>query len=223
VINQFNAYIFSFALSGVAGGTFLFSRSMGLLPEIQPIVLTNSVLFFAFGLLTLNTKPKRLISAQRKAHKQAKPILRIISEHTSSDKGSREIRVVEIAQQGSSAGVAEEDIYRLYDMVPASFLPERLEAGGPSIDWYSYDLCIISAESDLTLARRIENALRMRYPKLRVFVDDTLVIGPQIKLFKRIYGAGSRLCLALVSVHLVHDKRRREQLNEARMREKISV
>jgi hypothetical protein len=191
-------------------------------PSVDFLLFFNSVLFFVFGLLIVVTRPTRLTGAQKKALRQAEPILQHIFQHQSLDNKGAEVCIIEILRMANSAGLAEEDIFRLYDLVPAYLLPNKLGTEGPTLDWHSYDLCIVSAEPDLKLARRIGNSLRLHYPNLRVFVDDGLVIGPQAELFKRIYRAGSRLCLALVSVHLVHDQRRRHQLNEARQREKIS-
>jgi hypothetical protein len=187
------------------------------------LLLPTSILAFVFGCITLHTKPKRLNTARKKAQRQATQILQTIHQHISFENSGKVVRVIEIMQQTSSIGLGEEDIYKLYDLVPACLLPLKFFEESPILDWHRYDLCIISAEQDLKLARRIESALRSHYPQLRIFVDGELTIDRQQKLFERVYYAGSRLCLALISVHLIHDPRRKVQLNYARQREdKIS-
>lgn len=222
--NQYNVYTYCFGLSGLHVAAFLLTNGAGIFVPawLKLLLLSNSVFFFAFGLLTLRTRPSRLAGARKKAYTQAQPIMQKIIQYWYLNPSGDEVGVLEVVQKANLTGVAEEDIYRLHDLVPACLLPDKLDDEGPRFDWHRYDLCIISAAPDLKLARRIENALLIYYPRLRVFVDDALFIGPQEELFGRIYRAGSRLCLALVSIHLEHDQRRRHQLNEARQREKIS-
>lgn len=129
-------------------------------------------------------------------------------------------RIVKMVRKANSHGLGQEDIDELYELVPACLLPLYYGDKRHELDWHRFDLCIVAANQDMELARRIVKELRAHFTQLRVYVDDEQVIGPQEKLIKRTYYGGSRLCLALISVHLKHDARRKVELNNARLRVK---
>jgi TIR domain-containing protein len=218
--NKYNIFIYCLA-AFVLSSTLFFIGELtgGLSPVLHNLLYSTSILTLLFGLITYFTRPRPLNIAQRKARQPAMRILAKIDGHAPLDSNHSGARVIEIVEKTTSLGLGEEDIDKLYDLVPACLLPPYYRDERCIIDWHRFDLCIISANQDIELARLIEKELRVHRRDLRVFVDDEPTIEYQQKEIERNYYAGSRLCLALISVHLIHDTRRRVQLNYARQRE----
>ena len=222
--NKYNIFIYCFVAFAISSALFIIGTLTGGDYTLQyKLWFPTAILTLLFGLITFFTRPKPIIIAQRQAHQRAMHLLEKIDEHALFDNNRSVARILDIVQKTNLLGLGEDEIHSLYELVPACLLPPYYRDEKYVLDWYTFDVCIISADQDMELARRIANALREYYRELRVYVDDEKVIAPQQKLIERNYYAGSRLCLALISVHLIHDKRRKVALNYARQREeKIS-
>src|SRR6185295_18473764 len=220
--NKYNIFIYCFAAFGLIFALFIIGELTGGHTQFQrDLLYSTSILTFLFGVITLFTKPKRFKIAQREAHKRAINLLEKIDEHGLCDNNHAVARLIDIVQKTNSPGFGEDDINKLYDLVPACFLPLYYRDQRCILDWHRFDLCIISSDQDMELARRIVNMLHEHHRELRIFVDDEYgqVIDRQEKRIERNYYAGSRLCLALISGSLMYDSRRKVQLNYARQRE----
>lgn len=218
--NQYNIYIYSFVAFVISLALLLYDLLPGeQAPLRREFLYMTTILTFASTVITYYTRPTQLQKAKGKAWQLGILILEKLDADGHFNNNHGEARIIELVRKADSRGLREDDIDELHDLVPACLLPPRYNEG-PDLDWHRFDLCIVAARRDMELARRVMKELRRHYPQLRIFVDNEQVIAPQEELLNRIYYGGSRLCLALISGHLIHDARRKVALHSARRRVK---
>jgi hypothetical protein len=235
-LNRYNIYKTSF----VATVGFIVLSFFGILALsiqgstfLKVILIYGTVpaalLTFVFGLLTRITRPWHPKERERSAIDKANRLLEEIAQSKAGaclvDPSVGVVRVAELVKacehplSHTWVGRFEE----LHELVPAYLLPRSYgESNGALLDWHKYDLCIIAAGDNVRFAKIIKRQLTRERPGrgLRIYVDETggMLGVEQERFIRRVFYGASWNCLALLSIHAVHDPRKKSELNQAMQR-----
>lgn len=188
-----------------------------------------TLLTFVFGLLTKLTGPKHPKEIERSARDIANELLKEIAQSKAgrilTDPTVGVVRIAELIKECEHPMLHTwaDRLENLHEMVPAYLLPVRFgETDGPLLDWHKYDLCIITAKENVRFATAVKNEiLRLRPNRSwRIYLDETGGVPgvEQERYIKSVFYGGSWKCLALLSIHMISDKRNKVELNYAMQR-----